>query len=384
MSQHAYQPGGTPPGVSLGFSSTGLEQTDLETLLNLGAAYADENNLAGAQEVAEELIRRGLVDTNGEPTPEGLVAFKALDPNNKEASVPNPETTRRIEVIDMALSFGADPETSMPLTDEKRRLLEQEKALLQGGSTPEEVKEGQSLADDEADVIRLLMGTQPTPEAAAINDVTNLVEPESAPAPTQSTYLPGGGGVPAEPVQTPVQTPEQEATTSQPTPQPVATQPVTAPQPTPEAPSLAETVKNAVSESLAQLLGTGGGSSSLDDLLSKLDPRDSESALKMFTWLWENHRFQVIGQLNGGGYLLHYAEPKGTSQAGYIPGGTKGGRMVDQALQAAKDNPAAAHRGMCPQCMSAVKQIVDTGQVLSDDGTDNPNCPAGGNHAFAG
>lgn len=389
-----------------GMTTASLEHVSLKDLLRNAAHCAEINDTQGGGLVAQELVRRGLVTPEGLPTAAGEAEFAALgdwtpDNDDKEPTV-NPETQRRIEVIDMALSFGADPDTSMPLTDEKRRSLEHEKALLEGGSTPGEVKEQADLDKDTDEVMAALMNSMPQAQP----------EPVQTPVHTEPT-----GGVGATVAGPPDSLPEQQAAAEKaaaeyfaqppvptepeaiaategqvpqfpdapPVAQPtVVSQPV-APTPEPvQVPGLGETVKAAVSEALSALMGGSGGSSSLDDLLSKIDPRDSESALKLFTWLWENHRFQVIGKLSGGGYMLHYAEPKGTTQAGYMPGGTQGGRMVDEALARAKDNPAAAKHGMCPQCMSAVKQVIETGQVLSDDGKDDPNCPAGGNHTFAG
>lgn len=109
----------------------------------------------------------------------------------------------------------------------------------------------------------------------------------------------------------------------------------------------------------------------LKDVLDNLDPRDSAAALALFNWLWDNKRFGVVGTLNGGGYLLHYQEPQGTSQAGYIAGGTQGSRVVDAAVETLKESGATpVKRGMCPTCMSAVRELEDGTVVLDDD--ENP------------
>lgn len=126
----------------------------------------------------------------------------------------------------------------------------------------------------------------------------------------------------------------------------------------------------------------GAAPQSLGDVLKRIDPRDSDAALELFNWLADNGRLSIIGQLNGGGYLLHYTEPKGTTKAGYSPGGTQGGRMVDQAVAKAKDSGAVARQtGMCDKCWSAVEQLAD-GSIVSDDETKNATCPQGGAHTF--
>lgn len=139
-----------------------------------------------------------------------------------------------------------------------------------------------------------------------------------------------------------------------------------------------------VQAEIAKALGGGGvQAQSFEDVLKRVDPRDSEAALAMFNWLADNGRFGIVGQLNGGGYLLHYTEPKGTSKAGYSPGATQGGRMVDQAVQKAKDAGAKPRQtGMCDQCWSAVEKR-DDGSVVTD-GTDDSVCPSGGAHTFNG
>lgn len=118
------------------------------------------------------------------------------------------------------------------------------------------------------------------------------------------------------------------------------------------------------------------------DILKQIDPRDSETALEMFQWLVDTGRLGRVGKLDGGGYLLHYSEPKGTSKAGYTPGATQGGRMVDQAVEKAKASGAKpANRGMCTKCFSVVVQ-EDDGTVALDDGSGNTVCSHGGAHDF--
>jgi hypothetical protein len=145
----------------------------------------------------------------------------------------------------------------------------------------------------------------------------------------------------------------------------------------------------ALAQQVAALAQGGGGGGqpqqvTFEDILAQIDPRDSNAALAMYQWLVDNKRFQRIGILDGGGYILHYQEPKGTTKAGYTPGGTTGGRMVDAAVEKAKDaGVKPAHRGLCTKCFSAVVQ-EDDGTVTLDDGTANTVCSAGGTHDFHG
>ena len=119
-----------------------------------------------------------------------------------------------------------------------------------------------------------------------------------------------------------------------------------------------------------------------DDVLTQIDPRDSEAALAMFQWLVDNGRLSRIGMLDGGGYLLHYSEPKGTTKAGYTPGATKGGRMVDAAVAKAKESGATKRQqSMCPKCFSVVTKAADGTVVLDGDNPD-PTCAAGGAHVW--
>lgn len=122
---------------------------------------------------------------------------------------------------------------------------------------------------------------------------------------------------------------------------------------------------------------------SLEDVLKAIDPRDSDSALLLLDWLQQNSRLSVVATLSGGGgYLYHYSEPKGTSNQGYTPGSTQGGRMVDQAVQKAQEQGAKPRKtGMCDQCWSAVEQL-DDGSVVLDDDTKSAVCSAGGTHSF--
>lgn len=119
-----------------------------------------------------------------------------------------------------------------------------------------------------------------------------------------------------------------------------------------------------------------------EDVLKQIDPRDSESALTMLDWLVQNGRLTNIGTINGGGYIWHYAEPKGASKQGYTPGATKGGRMVDQAVEQAKASGAKPRNvGICDKCWSAVEKH-DDGSVSLDGDPSATTCAQGGQHNF--
>lgn len=141
-----------------------------------------------------------------------------------------------------------------------------------------------------------------------------------------------------------------------------------------------------VQQEIARQLGGVGAvgqavPQSFEDVLNSIDPRDSDAALAMLDWLSKNQRLQVIGNLAGGGYLFHYQEPKGTTKQGYIPGSTKGGRMVDQAVDQARASGAKARKtGMCDKCWSAVEQHEDGSITL--DGTTEATCKTGGLHTI--
>lgn len=149
-----------------------------------------------------------------------------------------------------------------------------------------------------------------------------------------------------------------------------------------------DAIAAAAEQIMAKLAAAGAGAPAapqqggVEALLQSIDPRDSEAHLAILQFLIDNKRMQVIGSLAGGGYLFHYQEPKGTSMEGYMPGGTKGGRMVDQALDKAKASGAtAAKRGMCDKCYSVVVQH-DDGSVTTDDEAANTACSSGGTHNF--
>lgn len=108
-----------------------------------------------------------------------------------------------------------------------------------------------------------------------------------------------------------------------------------------------------------------------EDILNQIDPRDSDAALAMLAWLEANGRISPIATLNGGGgYLWHYSEPKGASKQGYTPGATQGGRMVDKAVDQARESGAKPRvTGMCGTCFSAVQQNDDGSISLDGDPT---------------
>lgn len=123
-----------------------------------------------------------------------------------------------------------------------------------------------------------------------------------------------------------------------------------------------------------------------DKILEQVDPRDSDAALAMFEWLQKNSRLSVVATLaGGGGYLFHYAEPKGSSKAGYVPGSSAGGRMVDSALEKAEQQGLKKRDvGLCSKCFSPVVRL-DDGTVALDDANDpSVTCTDGAAHAFQG
>jgi hypothetical protein len=144
-----------------------------------------------------------------------------------------------------------------------------------------------------------------------------------------------------------------------------------------------EAIQQMIASQLAQAgVGVAAQPQTVEEFLQGLDPKDSEAHLALLQHLFNTGRLQVVGTLNGGGYMMHYAEPKGTSKAGYMPGGTQGGRMVDQAVEQAKASGAKPRKtGLCDKCWSAVEQ-KDDGTVVSDDDAKNPVCSAGGDHTF--
>lgn len=126
-----------------------------------------------------------------------------------------------------------------------------------------------------------------------------------------------------------------------------------------------------------------------EDVLAQVDPRDSEAALAMLDFLLTTGRLNRVGVLDGGqGYLFVYHEPKGTTKAGYRPGGTQGDRIVDAAVDKARaDGKVPAKRGVCGKCVSAIYQgeSDDTPRLEGeDDFTKAVVCAADGDtHVFA-
>lgn len=149
------------------------------------------------------------------------------------------------------------------------------------------------------------------------------------------------------------------------------------------APDIQAMIQQEVAKMAAGLVPQApAGIPDVETFLRATDPKDSDAALMMLQWLIDTGRMQNIGTINGGGYMFHYQEPKGTTKAGYTPGATKGGRMVDQALDEAKAAGAKPRKtGMCDQCWSAVEQQED-GTIVLDDDTRSSICSAGGKHTF--
>ena len=105
------------------------------------------------------------------------------------------------------------------------------------------------------------------------------------------------------------------------------------------------------------------------DILDTIDSRDSDAGLLMLDWLLQTGRLQRLGVLDGGaGYLFGYKEPKGSSKQGYAPGGTKGDRIVDAAVEQTRASGIEpTKRGLCKHCFSAVYKHVSGAIMLDDD-----------------
>lgn len=152
--------------------------------------------------------------------------------------------------------------------------------------------------------------------------------------------------------------------------------------PNPNAPAQTQSLQEAL-DSLTDDPFSAPPQASFSDALAEVNLRDSDAALAMYDWLVQTGRLQTVGTLTGGGYLLHYSEPKGATKAGYTPGGTQGGRMVDQAVAKAKEagiKPRQA--GLCDQCFSAVVKL-DDGSIVLDDASASAICHStAGEHTF--
>lgn len=123
----------------------------------------------------------------------------------------------------------------------------------------------------------------------------------------------------------------------------------------------------------------------LGDVLGMIDPRDSESATQLLTWLQQTGRLQKIGHLDGVGYTFIYREPKGSTRAGWTAGGTQGDRIVDDALEKAQaDGNKPVQRGLCRKCFSVLAKVEGEDARLEDVEEGDPTaCSAGGKHDFA-
>jgi len=133
-------------------------------------------------------------------------------------------------------------------------------------------------------------------------------------------------------------------------------------------PDIQTIIQNEIAKAMAGLAGNQPASQSFEDVLTQVDPRDSDAALAMYEWLHKNGRLHVIGQLHGAGYLETYQEPKGATKAGYAPGATTGGRMVDAAVDKAREGgQAPVKKGLCPHCYSAVYKHVSGAIMLDQD-----------------
>jgi len=148
-------------------------------------------------------------------------------------------------------------------------------------------------------------------------------------------------------------------------------------------------MRRLIAEQLGQVTGANlGDEVTLDDILEQIDPRDSDSALKLFNWLRDNARLHKVATLDQGGYLFLYQEPDGSSRQGYVAGGTQGDQIVDNALEKAQAAGGKPNKGLCRLCYSPIVQVGDNKPEAESPrpGTDPAECPAadGGSHVFAG
>lgn len=142
-----------------------------------------------------------------------------------------------------------------------------------------------------------------------------------------------------------------------------------------------EDLKALVAQGIAEALGQVnlGAPATFEEKLKAVDPTDSDAALAMLDWLMQYKRLQRVGVLDGGqGYLFVYAEPKGSTKAGYVPGGTAGGRIVDDTLDKQRQTGPPKKQGLCSGCYSAVFEAPDGSVVEAVTGsTTCPNSTAG-------
>lgn len=131
----------------------------------------------------------------------------------------------------------------------------------------------------------------------------------------------------------------------------------------------------------------GSTPATLDEMLADIDPRDSDSALKLFNWLKDNARLHRVATLDQGGYLFLYQEPEGSSRQGYVAGGTQGDRIVDDALEKAQASGTKSLKGLCKHCFSAISQTGSSAPEAESPrpGTNPAECSGNGQgpHEFA-
>lgn len=138
-----------------------------------------------------------------------------------------------------------------------------------------------------------------------------------------------------------------------------------------------ELIAQKVSEAMGQITGPAAPQATapatapqvtFEQVLEQVDPRDSDAALAMLDFLLKTNRLGRVGVLDGGqGYLFVYAEPKGSSKQGYVPGGTQGDRIVDEAVETARASGAKPRKSsICVHCFSGVHADDAEGFVLLD------------------
>lgn len=152
-----------------------------------------------------------------------------------------------------------------------------------------------------------------------------------------------------------------------------------------------ETQEDMMRRLIAEQLGgaqsgpAGPTAETFDQMLAGIDPRDSETALKLFNWLRDNARLHKVATLDQGGYLFLYQEPEGSSRQGYVAGGTQGDQIVDDALDKARASGTKVLKGLCRKCFSPISQGDGPAEAESPrPGTNPAECPEGGQHEMAG
>ena len=153
-------------------------------------------------------------------------------------------------------------------------------------------------------------------------------------------------------------------------------------------------IQQKINETLGKQGGAGStpaplpaaGTMTFEQVLDNLDPTDSEAALAMLDWLVKNKRLGRVGVLDGGqGYLFVYSEPKGSTKAGYTPGATQGGRIVDEVLDKQREaGTKPVVKGLCVGCFSIVRETDEGIRLDDNENVSDPfACTSGQPHRLA-